>query len=101
MSKYEYENLKDLSEKRDAYFYGMIVDSTFPCKEDESDGVFVTVLKVIDHSQNFLNEPELSKNMVYVVIKSDLFESLPFSHNIGDIIRVHRGIYVSLSNLEL
>ena len=94
MSKYNYYSLKELSAKREANFYGIIVDATFPCKEEVEDTVYVSTIKVIDHTINFTNDPiEVSNHMIYITIKSDLLEYLPFVHNVGDIIRIHRGTY--------
>ena len=96
MSKYTYESLKDLNSKKEANFYGVIVDATFPSKEEPEDTVFVTTLKVIDNTINYVNDPiEIQNNMVYITVKSDLIETLPFVRNVGDIIRIHRGVYVS------
>lgn len=98
MSKYNYANLKDLSLKhQDSYFYGVIVDATFPCKEEADDQYYVCTIKLIDHSINYINDPvDIQNHMIYVTIKSDLIEFLPFVQSIGDIMRVHRGNYVSL-----
>jgi len=94
MSKYNYYSLKDLSTKREATFYGVIVDATFPCKEETDDTVFVSTIKLIDHTVNFLNDPvEVQNNMIYVTVKSDLIEYLPFVQHVGDILRIHRGNY--------
>jgi len=97
MSKYNYYNIKELSAKREGNFYGIIIDATFPCKEENDDSVYVSTIKVIDHSVNLVNDPvEYHNDIVYITIKSDLLEFLPFVQHIGDIIRIHRGNYVSL-----
>lgn len=97
MSKYDYQNLKELSENKEANFYGVIVDATFPTKEETEGNVYVTTIKLIDNNINYLNDPhEIQDHMIYVTVKSDLIEYLPFIQNIGDIFRVHRGHYVRL-----
>lgn len=96
MSKYEYQNLKELNTQQEAYFYGVIVDATFPAKEEPEGNVYVSTIKLIDHTINFLNDPhEIQDHMIYVTVKSDLIEYLPFIQHIGDLMRVHRGHYVS------
>lgn len=98
MSKYNYYNLKDLSAKRESDFYGVIVDATFPCKEEENDTVYVSTLKCIDHSVNFLTNPDdYQHHIIYVTVKSDMLDYLPFVQHVGDILRIHRGSYVSFS----
>lgn len=93
MSKYNYLYVKDLTSKHEATFYGIISDATFPCKEENED-VFSCTLKIIDHTVNHVNDPlEISNNQAYVTVKSDLIENLPFVNHIGDIIRVHRGVF--------
>lgn len=96
MSKYNYYSIKELSAKREATFYGVILDATFPCKEENDESVYVSTIKVIDHSVNLVNDPvEFQNDIVYITVKSDLIEFLPFVQHIGDIIRIHRGNYVS------
>jgi len=102
MSKYNYYNLKELNNKKDINFYGVIVDATFPCKEDNDDNVYVSTLKVIDNSVNMVNNPiDFLNDIIYVTVKSDLIEYLPFVQHIGDIIRIHRGQYVSFINKKI
>lgn len=94
MSKYNYYNLRELNSKHEVDFYGVIVDATFPCKEEEDDFNFVCNLKVIDHSVNYLTDPlDIQQQMVYVTIKSDQLQFLPFVTHVGDILRIHRGVY--------
>lgn len=94
MSKYNYSSLKEISSNKEAYFYGIISDATFPCLDDQ-ENVYVCILKIIDHTVNHLTNPfEIESNQIYLTIKSDLIENLPYIHHIGDIIRVHRGTFV-------
>lgn len=96
MSKYNYLNLKEINEKKECFFYGIIVDATFPAKEETDDAYYVCTIKLIDNNINFTNDPiEIANHMVYVTVKSDLIQYLPFIRHVGDILRVHRGIYVS------
>lgn len=99
MSKYNYLNLRELSARKEATFYGVIIDATFPCKE-ENDDQFTCTLKVIDPTINHLTHSfDLVQHLIYVTIKSDAIENLPVVSHIGDILRVHRGIYVRLFNI--
>ena len=94
MSKYSYTSISNLSNKNDATFYGIITDSTFPCKE-EGEEVYSCTLKIIDHTVNHLTHPiDLQSHQVYLTVKSDKIDYLPFVYNVGDIIRVHRAIFV-------
>lgn len=94
MSKYNYSSIKEVSAKREVNFYGVIVDATFPCKE-ELENIFTCTLKVIDHSVNHVSDPlDIQNNQIYVTFKSDLIENLPFIKTVGDILRIHRGTYV-------
>lgn len=94
MSKYNYSNIKELSNKKEAYFYGVIVDATFPCL-DEQENIYSCTLKIIDNSVNYITDPlDIQSQQIYLTIKSDLIENLPYVQHIGDIVRVHRGVYV-------
>jgi hypothetical protein len=94
MSKYNYSSIKELSSKKEAYFYGIITDATFPAL-DEQENVYSCTLKLIDHTVNHITESiDIQSHQIYLTIKSDLIENLPFVQHVGDIIRVHRGSYV-------
>ena len=52
-------------------------------------------MKIIDPEVNLLaNFEDFNDQVINVVVKSTSIEALPFIHRIGDIIRVHRGVYV-------
>lgn len=95
-TKYKYSNVKDLTTISGDYnFYGIIYDATFP-SVDETPNTYVCTVKVIDSDVNCLTFPNsLNDEVVNVIIKSNSKENLPYIHNIGDIIRIHRGYYVS------
>ena len=94
MSKYNYSSIKELSSKKEAFFYGIITDATFPSL-DEQENVYSCTLKLIDHTVNHITDNiDIQSQQIYLTIKSDLIENLPFVQHIGDIIRVHRGSYV-------
>lgn len=91
--KYEYSNIKSFSNQGDYNFYGIIFDATFPLQEDSC--TYTCTLKIVDPEMNWLNSPENFQDQVTnLVIKSSSVEALPFIHRIGDIIRVHRAVYV-------
>ena len=95
MNKYKYTNLIDLKNDNKKYnLYALIYDATFP-SFDDSPTQYVCTLKIMD---NFLNRPQFSNNfddeVVTLVFKSTSRDNLPFSHHVGDIIRIHRGIFV-------
>lgn len=93
--KYDYSNIKNFSNQGDYNFYGIIYDATFPIQEDHN--TFTCSLKIIDPEVNLLaNTEDFNEQVVNVVIKSSSIDALPFIHRIGDIIRIHRGVYVSL-----
>ena len=100
--KYIYTPLNEMNEPGEYNFYGIIYDSTFPIQEEEnsmldeqkSNPVYNCIIKLIDQSINCLTNPNnFQDNLITLIIKSTDKENIPFIHNIGDIIRVHRGIY--------
>ena len=97
--KYKYSTFDELIEQGEYNFYGMIYDSSFPEEETQNDSKknsskYVCVLKLIDQSTNCLtNNSNFNDNIIYLVIKSNEKENVPFVHRIGDIIRVHSGLY--------
>lgn len=94
MSIYSYTSISNLVNRNDATFYGIITDATFPNKEEGED-VYSCTLKVIDHTVNHITNPlDIQNHQVYVTFKSDQIEFLPFVYHVGDIIRVHRALYV-------
>jgi hypothetical protein len=98
-TKYKYTSIKDMNENENYNFYGVIYDATFPTIDD-SPTDYVCIIKVIDTETNCLNISNIDEEVLTLVIKSNSKESLPFIHTVGDIIRVHRGLYVIFNNLE-
>ena len=97
--KYKYQTLKEI-DAGDCNFYGIIYDATFPVLEDK-ENTFECILKIIDPDINCLTFPNnLNDNIIYLIIKSSEKENMPYIHSIGDIIRVHRGIFVSFSQFN-
>ncbi len=95
ISKYRYQSIKELERPGDCNFYGIIYDATFPVYEERENSYHCT-LKIIDPDVNCLSFPNnLNENLINLNISSNDKENLPYVHSIGDIIRVHRGIYVS------
>ena len=100
--KYKYTSFDELKEQGEYNFFAIIYDASFPQEENstsESDKKknsvkYFCILKLIDHTTNCLTNPNnFNENVIYLIIKSTEKENIPYVHNIGDIIRVHRGFY--------
>ena len=100
--KYKYTSFDELKEQGEYNFFAIIYDASFPQEENstsESDKKknsvkYFCILKLIDHTTNCLTNPNnFNENVIYLIIKSSEKENIPYVHNIGDIIRVHRGFY--------
>ena len=102
--KYKYTTFDEMKEPGECNFYGIIFDSNFP-KEEENFAIlpgndaplpkYSCVLKLIDESINCLTHPNnLSENLITLIIQTNEKENIPYIHQIGDIIRVHRGMYI-------
>ena len=90
---YKYSTFNELIEQGEYNFLGIIYDASFPQQEENSQK-YSCVLKLIDQTTNCLTNPnDFSENIIYLIIKSNERENIPFVHNVGDIIRVHRGFY--------
>lgn len=94
--KYKYTNISELTTNPcDVNFYGIIYDATFPLHEEPNN--YICTLKIIDTDINCKNNPNtLNNDCINLIIKSNQKESLPYVHCVGDIIRVHRGLYVRI-----
>ena len=91
--KYKYSIFSDLVEQGEYNFYGVVYDSSFPL-EKEKTGKYSCTIKLIDHSTNCLSNPnDFNDNIICLTIKSSDKENIPYIHQIGDIIRIHRGFY--------
>ena len=90
--KYKYSPLNELVEIGDYNFYGIIIDASFPIKISsyENEFHYESTIKLIDQTTKITDEME---DAITLVIKSTDRSRIPFIHNVGDIIRVHRGIY--------
>lgn len=98
-SKYKYTPFKDMTVDGDYNFYGIIYDASFPLQE-EAPNSYICYLKIIDPDINCLSNPhDLNEELINLVIKSTCKENLPFVHGIGDVIRVHRGVFVIILKL--
>lgn len=99
--KYKYSTFDELKEQGEYNFYGIIYDASFPEEESLNDSSkknnsakYATVLKLIDQSTNCLTNPQnFNDNIIYLIVKSTEKENVPFAHHVGDIIRVHSGLY--------
>lgn len=101
--KYKYTPFKEIIEQGEYNFYGVIYDASFPVEETnnailpgqkEPLSKYSCVLKLIDQTTNCLTNPEdFNEQIITLIIKSNEKESMPFAHKIGDIIRVHRGLF--------
>ena len=97
--KYKYTPFDELREQGEYNFYGVIFDASFP-KEENSEleknknTKYSCILKLIDQSTNCLtHDTTFNDNVINLIIKSSEKENIPYVHHIGDIIRVHRGMY--------
>jgi len=91
--RYEYSNIKSFSNQGDYNFYGIIYDATFPLQEDSN--TYTCNLKIVDPEMNLLTNPQdFNDQVINLIIKSSHVDALPFIHRIGDVIRVHRAVYV-------
>jgi hypothetical protein len=95
-TKYKYSSINEMTAPGDYNFYGIIYDASFPILE-ENQNRYECTIKIIDPDVNCLTHPTtLGDNLLNLVIKSNSKESIPHLHSVGDIIRVHRGNYVSI-----
>lgn len=93
--KYHYTPFNELSLGGEVNFYGVIYDASFPIPDEFVPSRYECTLKIIDQSVNCLSNPsDLADKIINLIIKSDKKETIPYSHYIGDIIRIHRGNYV-------
>ena len=101
--KYKYTSFDAMKEQGECNFYGIIYDATFP-KEEENFAIlpgtkeplpkYSCILKLIDQTINCLTNPiNFNENVIYLIIQANERENIPYVHQIGDIIRVHRGLY--------
>jgi len=97
--KYKYTTFDELKEQGEYNFYGIIFDASFPREENSEfeknkTAKYSCILKLIDQTTNCLtHENNFNDNVIYLIIKSSEKENIPYVHHIGDIIRVHRGLY--------
>ena len=102
--KYTYVSFDDMKEQGEYNFYAIIYDASFPKEEDnfailpgtkEPLPKYSCVLKLIDQTTNCLTNPtNFRENIITLIIQANEKENIPYIHQIGDIIRVHRGVYV-------
>ena len=101
--KYKYTPFDEMKEQGEYNFYGIIQDANFP-KEEENFTIlpgtkeplpkYSCILKLIDQTTNCLTNPtNFNENVITLVIQANERENIPYVHQIGDIIRVHRGLY--------
>ena len=91
--KYKYTNFIDLKEQGEYNILGIIIDASFPL-EDSNTSKYSCTLKLIDQTINCLTNPNnYNDEIIYLIIKSNEKENMPYPHHIGDIIRIHRGLY--------
>ena len=100
--KYIYTIFNDLKEQGEYNFYGIIYDASFPKEENalleadkkKNNSKYLCILKLIDQTTNCLTHSNnFNDNIIYLIIKSSEKDNMPYVHHIGDIIRVHRGLY--------
>ena len=86
-AKYEYVDLgkASLSSVEAQNVYGVIIDATFPYKQNKK--LYVCSLKIVDPS---LSAGSKGADYATVVMYAKRFEDLPICLRCGDIIRLHR-----------
>ena len=90
---YKYSSFDELIEQGEYNFLGIIYDASFP-QVEENNQKYSCILKLIDQTTNCLTNPnDINEKIIYLIIKSNERENIPFVHHIGDIIRVRRGFY--------
>ena len=95
----KYTPFNEMVEPGEYNCYGIIYDASFPQNQDQSQGgtiKYECILKLIDQHINCINCCDLSSfnnNIITLIIKSQFKEKIPYIHTIGDIIRIHSGIY--------
>ena len=93
-STYKYTSIKDIATIDNYNFYGVIYDASYPTN-DVTPNDYICIVKLIDTETNCLTcSNNLQDELVTLIIKSNSKENLPFIHNVGDIMRIHRGHYV-------
>ena len=99
---YKYSTFDELKEQGEYNFFGIIYDASFPQEEPNfAEGQqkkysvkYSCILKLIDQTTNYLTNPnDFNDKIIYLIIKSNEKENIPFVHYIGDIIRIQRGFY--------
>ena len=99
---YQYKKLKDLQREGDYNFYAVIYDASLPFQEN-TPNTYSCTIKVVDEDINGLKYPEsLNNELVYIIIKSNTKDNLPYIHTFGDIIRIQKGKlkYNSTTNMR-
>ena len=95
----KYTKLSEMTESGEYNCYGIIYDASFPQIQEQSQqgaSKYECTIKLIDENINFLNCFDVStfnNNIITLIIKSQYKEKIPYIHTIGDIIRIHSGIY--------
>lgn len=79
----------------DVNLYGVIYDSTFPNAEEGLNSInLICAIKLIDQDINCLSYPQnINDEAIYIIIKSNDKRHLPFIGQIGQIMRIHRGVF--------
>lgn len=93
ITRYIYTQFADLKEQGNYNLYGIIIDASFPIL-DPTTSKYTCVLKLIDQTTNYITNPDnIEEKVIYLIIKSDKSENMPYIKHIGDIIRIHYGLY--------
>jgi len=71
------------------YFYGVIIDASFPYKSSKEK--YICSIKIVDPSLHFKGGKETNEYAT-LILYAKRFEDLPIIHRVGDIIRIHRAV---------
>ena len=95
----KYTPFNEMKEPGEYNCYGIIYDASFPQIQEQSQqggSKYECTIKLIDQYINLINCSDLTSfnnNIITLIIKSQFKEKIPYIHTIGDIIRIHSGIY--------
>ena len=102
--KYSYSTFEEMEDKKAYDFYAIVYDSSFPKEVEYNSSLsgqkgpilkYSVEIKLLGQGTNSLNDPNnLSENIVTLYIQAKEQENVPYIHQIGDVIRVHKGIYL-------
>lgn len=92
----KYTFFDQITENKKYNFFGIIYDATFPVidQSNTSNLSYEVTIKLFDPSVNCLTYPDdIQRCLLTLIVKSNKKETIPFIHNVGDIIKVENGLF--------